>query len=719
MRRSPPRRPGGKPPSWSRVVTVYVVAGLVWIAASDVVLFVAIDDGFTGSLIKGGLFVLVTAGLLAVLLRAQQQRLDRRAQLLDERDRAVAARTSEVALLDELSDDLVFRYVYEPEPHFAFVSAAATRLVGYSPQDHYDDALLGYRIVHPDDRHLLGEPTAMDRPMRLRCRHRGGRLVWTELRATLETVDGRPVSLVGSARDVTDEVLLSATSAFASRFDADVADDRPLHEALTSLGRDLAESTSAAKVTIGVADPHIAPISIDGDPSSGDDPASAADPSSGDDAASAADPVSATDDEGRSAVIGRSGDTVVEVILTTASPARRSVSAMLPPLAERIAGAVERSRHSFELHRLDRALRATGSAVLLADRDGAIEWVNPAFTDITGYSLDEARGSTPRIVKSGRQSPDFYDGLWATIGAGRSFAARIVNRRKDGSHYVAQVTIDPVRRGDGEVVGFVGVQKDVTDDENRRAKLRERELAALERERGLIRDRSLLVQLLSHELRTPLTVVVGSARTLQRPELDAGTRRRLLDALTRATDDVLDRLGALIAATDDLGGKVETLALEELVRSLTGSLRPRFDADRVRIDGAARWTGDAVVAQAVLRPIVENALKFSPPDQPVDIRVSPADDGAVRVAISDRGAGIDPAVVHRVEQPFQQQDATTTRERGGLGLGLYVARRAADRLGAKVEIDSTSAGTTVVVQLPPTPGSVPAIKPVGSIAPRP
>lgn len=222
-----------------------------------------------------------------------------------------------------------------------------------------------------------------------------------------------------------------------------------------------------------------------------------------------------------------------------------------------------------------------------------------------------------------------YDRLWATITSGRPFAARVVNRRKDGSHHVAQVTIDPVQRGDSEVVGFIGVQKDVTDDEQRRQRLRERETAALERERDLVRDRSLLVQLLSHELRTPLTILVGSARTLERAHLDAQVRGQLLDALSRATDDVLERLDALMSATDDLGGRVEMVALDELIRSLTGSLAPRFDAARVRTEGAANWTGDAILIQAVLRPIVENALKFSPSDSPVHIRLSAGGSGAL------------------------------------------------------------------------------------------
>src|SRR5437870_13289809 len=90
---------------------------------------------------------------------------------------------------------------------------------------------------------------------------------------------------------------------------------------------------------------------------------------------------------------------------------------------------------------LSAALEAAANGIVITDAEGTIEWVNPAFTAMTGYSLDEAVGRTPRILKSGQHDPAFYQDLWATVLDGRVWRHEIVNRRKDGTCYHEEQTI--------------------------------------------------------------------------------------------------------------------------------------------------------------------------------------------------------------------------------------------------------------------------------------
>ncbi|GAA5336760.1 hypothetical protein YIM73052_02230 [Thermus antranikianii] len=123
---------------------------------------------------------------------------------------------------------------------------------------------------------------------------------------------------------------------------------------------------------------------------------------------------------------------------------------------------------------LQNALEAAHDTVMLTDRSGNIEWVNPAFTRLTGYTLEEVLGKNPRILKSGVQDQAFYKNLWDTILSGRVWEGELVNRRKDGTLYTEYMTITPVREN-GEIRHFIAIRRDVTEEKARERALRESE----------------------------------------------------------------------------------------------------------------------------------------------------------------------------------------------------------------------------------------------------
>ncbi|MBP7691305.1 MAG: PAS domain S-box protein [Anaerolineales bacterium] len=136
-----------------------------------------------------------------------------------------------------------------------------------------------------------------------------------------------------------------------------------------------------------------------------------------------------------------------------------------------------------ELLKLSSAVEQSGDIVFITDRAGVIEYVNVAFTTLTGYAPAEALGQTPRLLKSGEHTAGFYERLWQTILAGEVFRAEIVNRRKDGAAYVEEKTIAPLKDPQGRLTHFVSTGKDVT--ERRQA---ERALRASEERLRLITE---------------------------------------------------------------------------------------------------------------------------------------------------------------------------------------------------------------------------------------
>jgi diguanylate cyclase (GGDEF)-like protein/PAS domain S-box-containing protein len=153
---------------------------------------------------------------------------------------------------------------------------------------------------------------------------------------------------------------------------------------------------------------------------------------------------------------------------------------------------LSQQRSLFDLH--DAALAAAANAILIADREGVIIWANPAYSKLTGYTLEETIGNhhIRDMVKSGEQSIEFYETLWNTILSGRVWHGELVNKRKNGTLYDEEMTITPVRSESDEIAHFIAVKQDIS--ERKRAEEQVHELAfhdALTRlpNRRLLNDR--------------------------------------------------------------------------------------------------------------------------------------------------------------------------------------------------------------------------------------
>jgi diguanylate cyclase (GGDEF)-like protein/PAS domain S-box-containing protein len=127
------------------------------------------------------------------------------------------------------------------------------------------------------------------------------------------------------------------------------------------------------------------------------------------------------------------------------------------------------------------ALEAAANVIVITDKQGNITWVNPAFTQLTGYALEETVGGKPSLLKSGRHADPFYRQMWETILAGKVWQGELVNRRKDGTEYYEEMTITPVRDLEGIISHFIAVKQDVTrrkqaEEAERQARLQEETL---------------------------------------------------------------------------------------------------------------------------------------------------------------------------------------------------------------------------------------------------
>lgn len=136
---------------------------------------------------------------------------------------------------------------------------------------------------------------------------------------------------------------------------------------------------------------------------------------------------------------------------------------LLKRLAGRLALLFAAADTQWRMRLLSTALESTVNAVFITDRQGRIEWVNSAFSEITGYALEDVSGITPSLLKSGEHETEFYSDLWTSILAGKPWRGELVNRRRNGLRYYARQAITPIVDSTDEISHFVAIQEDITE----------------------------------------------------------------------------------------------------------------------------------------------------------------------------------------------------------------------------------------------------------------
>jgi PAS domain S-box-containing protein len=376
---------------------------------------------------------------------------------------------------------------------------------------------------------------------------------------------------------------------------------------------------------------------------------------------------------------------------------------------------------------LDAAVGAAGEAVLITtaelDPPGPeILFVNPAACRLTGYAAAELVGRTPRILQGPETDRAMLDRLRAQLARGEPFAGRAVNYRKDGTTYVIDWRITPVRgtgpagaEGAGAAVThFVALQRDVTD-EVRAETERERLLHDAQRARAeaeaASRAKSEFLAVMSHELRTPLNAIGGYAQLMELGLQGPVTPEQLaaLGRIQRGQQHLLGLINAVLNYAKLEAGQVEYQAADvpvgEALAEVTALVAPQAHAKRLLL--AVAPCAPALVARAdaeklrqVLVNLLSNAVKFTEPGGEVTIRCADGE-GVVRVSVEDTGRGIAADQLERVFEPFVQVDARLTRTEDGAGLGLAISRDLARGMGGDLTAESAAgAGSTFTLTLP-------------------
>ena len=331
------------------------------------------------------------------------------------------------------------------------------------------------------------------------------------------------------------------------------------------------------------------------------------------------------------------------------------------------------------LEKLAVAVRQTADIVVITDKDGKIEYVNPAFELETGWTLEEARGKTPRILKSGRHDRSFYERLWQTILAGEVFRGTLVNKKKDGQLYYSDKTITPIKDKQGNIINFVSTDKDITarkkiEDELNRAN---KELWEMDRMKNEF------INMASHELRTPIAIIKEGVTQLveEMPEEIGQKQKRLaeislrnINRLVRVVDNIFEiseiefEKPAPNKERVDIVWLAKTALADFLPKAKDKGLEIKENLPPAKV----MLSADKIAINRVWSKLISNAVNFSERGY-IEIKVVETAE-TVECSVSDTGVGIAPENLPKVFDKFRQFNRTFGPGERGTGLGLAIAK---------------------------------------------
>ena len=367
----------------------------------------------------------------------------------------------------------------------------------------------------------------------------------------------------------------------------------------------------------------------------------------------------------------------------------------------------ERKQAEEERRRLATAVEQAAESILITDRRGVIQYVNPAFERTSGYNRDEVIGRTPRILRSPRHDDSFFEEMWKTLAGGQVWTGHFINQRKDGGSYEAETTISPIRDSTGEIISYVSVGRDVT------------QLVRLEKQLRQAQKMEAIGTLaggIAHDFNNILTIILGfTEMVLEDVPEDAPWREDLEEVLTasyRARSLVEQILTFSRQSEEERKSLYIGPIVKETIKLLRASIPATIEIRQEVESESGMIMGDPTQIHQVLMNLCTNAvhamrekggiLEIRLKDVEMDAEtVSQYPDlrpGAyLQMTVSDTGHGMDRAVQERIFDPF----FTTKGPHEGTGLGLAVIYGIVKNHGGSIRVYSEPGqGATFNILLP-------------------
>ncbi|HZG41166.1 MAG TPA: PAS domain S-box protein, partial [Nodosilinea sp.] len=355
--------------------------------------------------------------------------------------------------------------------------------------------------------------------------------------------------------------------------------------------------------------------------------------------------------------------------------------------------------------------------VWTATAEGNVTDVNQRWSAYTGLTLEQVSSEGWQALVHPEDMANLIDNWAIAQQEGSDYQAEGRMRRADGLYRWHLHQAVPLKDKQGQVIKWFGTATDIEDQkqlEQQRSQLLQQEQAARAAAEAASRTKDEFLAVVSHELRSPLNPILGWATLLKNGTLSEAKTQQALTIIERNAKLQTELIDDLLDVSRMLRGKLEitptTVNLAATIKAALETVRLAAEAKSIPIEvylepDVGLVSGDATRVQQVVWNLLSNAVKFTPAGGRVEVRLAQSDEHQATITVSDTGKGIVPSFLPLIFEYFRQADSATTRQFGGLGLGLAIVRHLVELHGGTIEADSPGEGqgATFTVRLPTLP----------------
>ena len=359
-----------------------------------------------------------------------------------------------------------------------------------------------------------------------------------------------------------------------------------------------------------------------------------------------------------------------------------------------------------EIRKLVAAVEQSGETIVITDKKGIIEYVNPAFTTTSGYSPQEALGQNPRILNSGEQDQSIYTEMWATITQGDAWQGRFINKKKDGSRFIEDVTISPIFDLSGDIINFVAAKRDITEQLQVQEKYQQaQKMEAIGQLAGGV----------AHDFNNMLAIIIGQVEIAMLKIDHNDPVRKRLNEINVAAKRSADLTRQLLGFARKQNHNPEIINLNDTIATTLAMLK-RLIGEQLELN----WQPESIAPITKIDPghfnqiitnIIINARDAITGSGTITVKTSrrtfdeefcldhpgsmPGE--YVLIEVSDTGCGMEAEIIDKIFEPF-----FTTKDVGdGTGLGLSMVFGLIKQNNGYIVVDSIpNQGSTFSIYFP-------------------